>query len=92
MGIIWYLISLAIDIYILLIVVHVAFSWLISFEIINATNKKAKKVVSFLNKVTEPVFAPIRKYIPSIGGIDITPLIVIVALSILQQILGALFV
>lgn len=80
------LLSLAINLYILVIIVQVAVSWMIAFEVINAENQQAKNLTNLLKKLTDPVYKPIRKFIPPIGGIDLTPLIVIVGLTIFEQI------
>lgn len=58
------LLSLAINLYILVIIVQVAVSWMIAFEIINAENQQAKNLTNLLKKLTDPVYKPIRKFIP----------------------------
>lgn len=85
MAMIGELLSLAIEIYIYIIIVQVAVSWLIAFEVINIENHQARNLVRLLERVTEPVYKPLRKYIPPIGGIDITPIIVILGLSLIQR-------
>lgn len=82
-----YLLSLAINLYILVIIVQVAVSWMIAFEVINAENQQAKNLTNLLKKLTDPVYKPIRKFVPPIGGIDLTPLIVIVCLSLFEQLI-----
>lgn len=77
MGFIGGLLLLALDIYVYIIIASVAVSWLIAFEVINVRNAKAANLVRLLDKATEPVYRPLRKFIPAIGGIDITPIIVI---------------
>ncbi|GJL84256.1 MAG: hypothetical protein DHS20C02_00310 [Micavibrio sp.] len=84
MDIIAFLAVKAIDIYILIIMLQVIISWLIIFDVINTGNKKAQNLIQLLRKATDPVYKPIRKYIPAIGGIDITPLIVIIGLSLIK--------
>jgi YggT family protein len=92
MGILGYLLNLAINVYIFIIVVQVAVSWLIAFDVINAENEKAKNLIVLLKRATDPVYKPIQKYVPPVGGIDITPLIVIVVLSLIQgMVIGPLF-
>ena len=92
MGMLVYLINLAIDIYIAIIVVQVIVTWLIAFDVINATNEQARNLVALLKKLTDPVYKPLQKYIPPIGGIDITPLVVIILLCILRSVvIGALY-
>ena len=62
------------------------------FDVINAKSEKAQNLIRLLKKATDPVYKPIQKYIPSIGGIDITPLIVILGLNLLRSmIFGAVF-
>lgn len=91
MHLLIYFIDLAYNIYVGIIVAQVAVSWLITFDVINAGNEQARNLVGLLRKATDPVYRPLQKYIPPIGGIDITPLIVILLLSFLRQVLiGAL--
>lgn len=85
MSMIGYLLSLAIQAYIMVIIIHVAVGWMIAFEIINAKNPQAQNLMRLLNRLTDPVYAPLRKYIPPIGGIDITPIIVIFGLSLIER-------
>ncbi len=75
----------AVDIYFWIIIISVVVSWLIAFEVINIRNAQAANIVRLLEKVTEPVYRPIRKFIPPIAGIDITPIIVIFALYLLKD-------
>jgi YggT family protein len=92
MGMLIYLINLFINVYIAVIVIQVAVSWLIAFEVIDARNEQAQNLINLLKKATDPVYKPLQKYIPPVGGIDITPLIVIILLSILQNVVvGALY-
>ena len=73
------------------IIVQVILSWLIAFEVINVRNDKAQQVIALLNKITDPIFRPLRKIIPSIGGIDVTPIAVILALFVLQSVIVKVF-
>ncbi len=91
MNIIGLLISFAIQAYILVIVVQVALSWLIALDIVNAENEAAKNLTALTKKLTDPIYTPLRKYIPPIGGIDLTPLVVIIGLQVLGGILLSIF-
>ena len=86
------IINLAYNIALFIIIMQVAMSWLIAFDVINADNQKAQNLIALLKRVTDPVYKPIQKYIPAIGGIDITPLIVILGLNILRGLLISLLV
>ena len=85
MQIIGELLSLAIQIYIFIIIIQVAISWLIAFDVINAGNRQAQNLIRLLARATDPVYKPLRNYIPPIGGIDITPIIVIIGLSLIES-------
>lgn len=87
MYLLFYIIGLAVQLYILVIVLQVALSWLIAFEIVNASNPAAQNLQAALKKLTDPVYEPLSKFIPPIGGIDIKPLVVIIGLQILTAIL-----
>ena len=75
-----------------IIIAQVVLSWLIAFDVINIRNAKAQNLIVLLNKVTDPIFKPLRKVIPAIGGIDITPIIVIFAISLLQKFIVSNFI
>lgn len=85
------LLLIALDIYFWIIIISVVSSWLIAFDVINVRNPQAANLMRLLGKVTDPVFAPLRKIIPAIGGIDLTPIIVIFGIQILKQIIVRLF-
>jgi YggT family protein len=81
------LLDLAIEIYVWIIIASAAVSWLIAFEVINIKNEQAANLVNLFNRLTEPVYKPLRKYIPPLGGVDITPIVVIFLLYLLRYIL-----
>jgi YggT family protein len=65
-------------------------SWLINFEVINMRNRLSRQVVAFLDAVTRPLLAPFRRFIPPLGGIDVTPIILIVIIIAGDRQLGNL--
>ncbi len=67
------IISFIINIYLLIVVAQVLISWLVAFDIVNSSNDAAIRLTTLLRKFTDPVFTPIRKYVPPIGGMDFTP-------------------
>ncbi len=81
------LVGLFIYLYTLVIIAQVGLSWLIAFEIINANNEAARKLMALLKKLTDPVFNRVRKFVPPIGGLDLTPLVVIIGMNVLSMIL-----
>jgi YggT family protein len=85
------LLLLALQIYSWIIIASVIISWLVAFEVINVKNEQAQNLLRALDKVTKPVYDPLRKFIPPIGGIDVTPIVVLFGIYILEQIVVQLF-
>src|SRR5215469_10748512 len=73
------------DLYFYVIIAAVIASWLVGFGIINAYNPIARSILRALHALTEPVFGPVRRIIPAIGGLDLSPLIVLLLLSFLRN-------
>ena len=71
------LITSLIDIYIYVIIIYVVITWLVAFEILNTRNQFVRTVGDFLYRVTEPAIKPIRRVVPSLGGVDLSPMILI---------------
>ena len=86
------IISFCINIYVLVIILQVAMSWLVALDIVNSDNDAAVKLMTLLKKLTDPVFIPLRKYVPPIGGIDVSPIIVIIGLQILGSLLTRMLI
>ena len=68
-----------------IVIANAIVSWLIAFDVINMRNRLAYQVVHFLDAVTRPILRPFRRIIPPLGGIDISPVIVIVLLGAADQ-------
>ena len=77
-------------IYMWLIIISVVMSWLIAFGIINTYNRHVAMIGDVLYRLTEPVLRPIRRMLPNFGGLDISPVIVILIIWLLQAELHAL--
>ena len=86
------LLVVLLDIYFWIIIISVVISWLIAFDVVNARSEQAQNLIRLLNKATDPVYRRLRKFIPDIGGIDITPMIVIFALVLLQNFIRNIFI
>ncbi len=85
------IISFVVQIYVLIVILEVAMSWLIAFDIVNKNNEAAKNLTEQLSKVTGPAYKHLRKYVPPIGGIDLSPLILIFGVQLLGGLLASLF-
>ncbi len=79
------LISAAINIYLWLVIISVVLSWLVAFNVVNMSNRFVYLVWDFLYRVTEPALRPIRRFMPKLGGIDLSPVILILLLIFLQN-------
>ncbi|MEQ1931083.1 MAG: YggT family protein [Parvularculaceae bacterium] len=84
MAVISYIFNALIQLYILVIFVSVILSWLISFNVVNRDNRFVSAVWRTCGALTEPALAPIRKMLPSLGGIDISPILLLVGVNALQ--------
>jgi YggT family protein len=66
-------------------------SWLVAFNVLNAHNPTVRMIWNFLYQITEPALRPIRAVLPSLGGIDISPLILIIGLMFLDRLIFWLY-
>ena len=82
-----WLINTIIGLLIFLIIAQAIVSWLVAFNVVNVRNSFVYNAVRFLDRVTEPLLRPLRRFIPSFGGIDITPVILLLGLQFLRILL-----
>ena len=78
-------ILLALDIYWWLLIAAAIFSWLYAFNVVNARNPVVGTIGDFLYRVTEPALRPIRRLLPNLGGIDISPIILLLIIFLIRQ-------
>ncbi len=86
------LISQLIDLYIWLLIISAVLSWLVSFQVLDTRNRFVYLVIGSIYKMTEPAYRFVRRFIPPLGGIDLSPLILIFGLSFLQNLMWELLV
>jgi len=79
------LIIVVLDLYTYVIIAAVIVSWLVGFGVINTYNQIARVVVRVLHALTEPVFGPIRRVLPSMGGLDLSPLVALLLIFFIQR-------
>ncbi|MGC2201292.1 MAG: YggT family protein [Stellaceae bacterium] len=82
-----HLVNTVISIYIWLLIAQAILSWLVAFGIVNRYNRVVATIGDFLWRVTEPLLRPIRRVIPDLGGIDISPVILILLLWFLRDLM-----
>lgn len=76
-----------IDLYIWALIISVIMSWLTAFGVVNMSNRFVYMVADFLFRITEPALRPIRNLLPNLGGIDVSPIILILGLYFVQNML-----
>lgn len=85
------LISTVVTLYIWALILSAVLSWLVAFNVINTNNRFIYLAGDFLHRVTEPALRPIRRYLPNLGGIDLSPIVLILLLIFARDLLlGAL--
>jgi YggT family protein len=80
-------ILLALQIYVWLLIAAAVLSWLIAFNVVNTRNQFVHSVGEFLYRITEPALRPIRNMMPNLGGIDISPVILILIIFLIERII-----
>ena len=90
LGPLLWLVMEVINLYIWVLIVAVILSWLVSFGVINSRNRFVYLVMDISHRLTEPVLRPIRAILPNLGGLDLSPVVLILLLAFLQRVLGGL--
>ena len=71
-----------------IIIVQAILSWLIAFNVVNMSSPFVRSVATALDRLTAPLYRPIRRFLPDFGGIDFSPLVVLLLIMVLQKLLG----
>ena len=90
-ALIWLIVTI-LDIYFWLVIAMAVLSWLIAFNVINTRNQVVSMVWDMLVRLTEPVLAPIRRVLPNFGGIDVSPVILLLLIGFLRRLIDELYV
>jgi YggT family protein len=83
-----FIFNTVVELYTFVIIVAVIASWLIAFGVLNTYNPLARSLIQMLDALTEPVFRRVRRIIPPLGGLDLSPLIVLILLEALQMLVN----
>jgi YggT family protein len=81
------ILMLILDVVVFIILAHVIMSWLINFQVLNIRQPLVSQVWHGLNRMLEPLYGPVRRVLPAMGGLDLAPLVVLIAVYALQIIL-----
>lgn len=78
---------IALDIYTWVIIASAIFSWLFAFGVVNSRNQVVATIGDALYRLTEPALRPIRRFVPSFGGLDISPIILLLLIFLIERII-----
>ena len=92
LGPVIWLILQVIGIYVWIVIINIALSWLVAFNVVNTSNRFVYMVGDFTHRVTEPVLRPIRNILPAMGGFDLSPVALILGLMFVERLLIGLLV
>ncbi len=81
------LVDTVLAIYTWVIIVQAILSWLIAFEVVNRRSQVVYTVGGVLYRLTEPVYRPIRRFMPNLGGIDLSPLVVLLLIYFIRRLM-----
>lgn len=84
---IYQILQVLLDVLFWIIMIQIIISWLFAFNVINHQNDFIRQLVRGLDSLTEPIYRPIRRILPDFGGIDFSPMVVLLLIGILQRIL-----
>ncbi|MGE0562981.1 MAG: YggT family protein [Pseudolabrys sp.] len=81
------IVLLVLQIYIWLLIASAILSWLVAFNVVNTRNQVVAMIGDFLFRITEPVLRPIRGMLPNLGGIDVSPVVLILIILLIQNVI-----
>ena len=83
----WQLVDTILQLYTWALILSIILSWLVQFNIVNQSNRLVYMIGDFLYRITEPALGRIRRYMPNLGGVDLSPMVLILALWFLRTFL-----
>ncbi len=81
------IIDLLLSVLMWIIIIQAILSWLVAFNVINTYNDFVRQLLYALDRITEPLYRPIRKIMPDFGALDLSPMVVLLLIYILRQII-----
>ena len=86
------IVGMLLNLYVWVLIIGAAISWLVAFDIINTRNRFVQKTGELCYRLTDPLLRPIRRVLPIIGGLDLSPLVLIFGIMFLQSFLRHLVI
>ena len=87
MGAVLWLVDTVIQIFQWILIAYVIISWLVNFKVLDTRNPLVNQIGTALYRMTEPVLRPIRNILPNLGGIDISPIILILIIFLIERVI-----
>jgi YggT family protein len=84
--------DIALELYMWLIIISAVLSWLVAFNVVNTRNQLVFTIGNFLHRMTEPALRPIRRFVPNFGGVDISPVVLILVILFIRMFLAEIYV
>jgi YggT family protein len=84
--------DVALQLYMWVVIAAVILSWLVAFNVINTHSQAVRAIGNFLHQLTEPLLRRIRRVVPNFGGLDLSPIILLLGILLIRLILGRLIV
>ena len=82
---------IVIELYMWAVIIGVVLSWLVAFNVVNTTNRFVVMVGDFIYRLTEPLLGPIRRMLPNLGGLDLSPMALILGLIFVRGVIANLY-
>ena len=82
---------IVINLYMWAVIIGVVLSWLVAFNVVNTTNRFVVMVGDFIYRLTEPLLEPIRRMLPNLGGLDLSPMVLILGLIFVRGVIANLY-
>ena len=92
MRALFWLLDTAISLYVWALIIAAVLSLLLAFNVLDTRNRLVWTISDFFYRVTEPLLRPIRRWLPDLGGVDLSPLVLILLLQALRILLGEVYV
>ncbi|MGK9235437.1 YggT family protein [Inquilinus limosus] len=86
------IIDIVLQMYVWVVIAAAILSWLVAFNVVNARNQVVYQIGNALYRLTEPALRPIRRFLPNLGGIDISPVVLLLIIYFLQMVLRNIYV
>ncbi|TCT07981.1 YggT family protein [Aquabacter spiritensis] len=81
-------ILIVLQLYVWVLIAAAVLSWLVAFNVVNPHNQFVRTIGEVIYRMTEPVLAPIRRILPSLGGLDLSPMVLILIIFFIERVIG----